>query len=242
MRNAQVTMFIMIGMILLVFAALFFYATELVQKRVEVRVVEASSTKELVEHCLGVVAEDALLVIGRQGGVARLTGSYFEPLNTSYLFDEGENKVPDTDAVAQELSDYSEEHLGLCIDGFKVLEKKGITAVEKGPLKVTTLIAEKDVRFSIDWQLEERKGGVVTTPEFVPAQKAVRLKEILQLASDLVESEQTNEGLFDLDVPCNLDVLHFPLEKTLVTIITDQQFLIQNKPYRFVFAHRRQDV
>ncbi len=229
----------MIGIVLMVFAGIVFYATEVIQRRAEIKIVEASDAKGLVEYCLGAVAEDALLTVGRQGGSARLQGKYFEPLNTSYLFDGGENNVPDTDSVEQELADYIEEHLGSCIDGFKVLEKKGIVVIEKARPRLTVLLAEKDMRFTINYDIEERKGDMVTKPEFVPALKAVRLKEMLRLADDMVESEKRNKGLFDLDMPCNLDITHFPLQKTLITIITDNNFLIQDKPFRFVFAHRR---
>lgn len=239
MKQGQITVFLMIGILLIVFAGLFFYASDLMHSRVQVRAVEASSAKDLVEHCLGVVAEDALIVVGRQGGVARLQSPFFELLNTSYLFDQGENNVPDSNAVEQALASYIEQHIGNCVDNFKTLEKKGITVVEKALPKVTTTIAMKDVRFAIDYDIEEHKGDMTTKPEFVPAQKAVRLGEILRLAGDLVQSEKSNNGLFDLDVSCTLDVIHFPYEKTLITIITDPHFLIQNQPFRFVFAHRR---
>ena len=239
MKKAQVTMFIMIGMILLVMSALFFYATELSQKRVGITVVEASDAKELVEHCLNAVADDALLVIGRHGGFARLPVTYFEPLNATYLFDDGQNNALDADAVAQQLADYTEQHLNACVNDFLILQDKGIMVVEKSPPKVTVTLAERDVRFAIDYAVEEQKGGMKTVPSFVPAQKAVRLKHTAQLAHDLVESEKNNNGQFDLDAPCELDVTHFPIDKTLITIITDNNFLIQNKPYRFVFAHKR---
>ncbi|MEM2916549.1 MAG: hypothetical protein QXT19_04290 [Candidatus Woesearchaeota archaeon] len=62
---------------------------------------------------------------------------------------------------------------------------------------------------------------------------------MLQLANDIVSSEVKNNGLFDLDIDCSLDVTHLPYQKTLITIISDPDFLIQNLPYRFVFAHRR---
>ncbi len=238
MKKAQVTMFIMIGMALIVLSGIVFYASEFAQQRVFVRPVEASSAKELVELCLGVIADDALLTIGKQGGVANLGIDNFETIKTSYLFDAGENKVPDTTAVQQELSSYIEEHLGKCLGGFELLKEKGITIIEKSQPRIITTIAERDVRFEISYDLEERKGDMVTSPEFMPTLKAVRLKEILQLANDLVESER-NTGLFDLDVDCSLDVIHFPVDNTLVTIISDNSFLIQNTPYRFVFAHKR---
>jgi hypothetical protein len=237
-RKAQVTVFIMIGMIMLVFAALFFYAAELVQKRSDLHVVEASSAKELVESCLGVIAEDALLVTGRQGGFANLPLQYFEPLNTTYLFDEGQNEVPDVPTVQQELASYIDDHIGNCINDFIVLADKGIVVNELGQPKSSILIAERDVQFSIDYPIEERKADLATKPEFMPVKKNVKLKDVLQLANDLIESERTT-GLFDLDAPCGLEVTHFPLDSTLVSIITDSDFLIQNKPFRFVFAHRR---
>jgi hypothetical protein len=238
-RKAQVTVFIMIGMILLVFAALFFYAAELVQKRSDIRVVEASSAKELVEYCLGVIAEDALIVTGRQGGFAKLPLQYFEPLNTTYLFDEGQNEVPDVPTVQQELANYIDDHIGNCVNDFAVLADKGIVVNELGQPKSSVLIAERDVQFSIDYPIEERKADIATKPEFMPVKKNVKLKEVLQLADDLVESERNNGGLFDLDAPCGLEVAHFPIDNTLITMIIDADFLIQNKPYRFVFAHRR---
>ncbi len=239
MRKAQVALFILMGMVVLVFGMLVFYLSDIMQARAGMRIVEASDAKQLVEYCLGVVAEDALLVIGSQGGFANLPITHFEPLKTAYLYDLGENNVPDPDAIAQELSDYINEHIGLCIGSFELLQKKGITVIERSQPRATALIGENEVTFLLDYDIEENKGGAVTKPEFLPAIKSVRLKKMVQLAKDIVESERKNSGLFDLDAECDLDVTHFPVEKTLVTVITDRNFLIQDLPYRFVFAHRR---
>lgn len=237
-KKAQISMFILIGMVLLVFAGIFYYASELMQNRVDVRTVEASDAKQLVEYCLGAVADDALLVIGRQGGIANLQTDYFTILNTTYLFDRGENKALDSQAVEQELSSYIEQHLSSCTSNFENLIKKGIAVTEKSQPKATTTLAEKDVRFEISYDIEEKKGDIITRPEFLPAIKVVKLKEMVELADSMAEAEKNN-GMFDLDSNCGLEITHFPVEKTLVTIITDKDFLIQDKPYRFVFAHRR---
>ena len=239
MKKGQITMFMMIGIILLVFTALTFYLTDVMQARVTVQSVEASSAKGLVEQCLNLVAEDALIVIGKQGGFAQLPQVYFEKMNTSYLFDNGENNVPDISLVEQELSQYTENHIGLCIDNFESLNKKGISVDILAPPKVTATIAKEDVRFVIDYAVEEVQGTRVTRPEFLPATKTpIKLEGMLKLANAIVDSEQKT-NLFDLDIPCELEVTHFPLEKTLVTVITDHNALIQDAPYMFVFAHRR---
>ncbi|MEM4240412.1 MAG: hypothetical protein QXM31_04175 [Candidatus Woesearchaeota archaeon] len=239
MKKAQLTVFLMMAIVLLAIAGITFYAAEIMQKRVFVRHVEASSAKGLVEQCLGLVADDALLVIGRQGGYAELSKTHFEPLKTNYLYDAGEDKAPDILTVQQQLSDYIEAQISKCIGNFELLQEMGITVEEKSQPKIEALIADENVLFSINYALEEKKGDMVTVPEFSPAIKAVRLKKIIELARKIVESEQKNNGLFDLDIDCELDITHFPVEKTLITIITDNSFLIQDKPYRFVFAHRR---
>jgi hypothetical protein len=239
MKKAQITIFIILGMAVLVLAGTVYYATGIAQQKVFVRHIEASSAKDLVEQCLGIIADDALLTIGKHGGFAELNVNYFEPLNTSYLYDMGENKAPDTSVVEQQLSEYVDSHIMQCIDNFDLVKEKGIEVIEKAQPKTTVLMAEKDVRFTIDYQVEEKKADMVTTPEFLPVTKFVRLKEIITLANNIVESEKNNNGLLDLDIECSLDVVHFPFEKTLITVITDSNFLIQNTPYRFVFAHRR---
>ncbi len=239
MKKAQVTVFILLGMVIVLFAGVTYYATELAQKRVEVTPVEASSAKELVELCLGIVADDALLTIGKQGGLANLGVDYFEPLNTAYLYDTGENKAPDNSAVEQQLSEYIDANLAKCLGNFDTLKSRGVEIIEKSQPKTTTTIAEKDVQFALSYDLEEKKGEVITRPEFAPVRKFARLKEMIDLAQGIVNSEKNNNGLIDLDTDCSLDVIHFPVEKTLVTVITDNNFMIQNSPYRFVFAHRR---
>jgi hypothetical protein len=238
-KKAQLTMFMLLGIIIIVFAGLVFYISEIAQKRVEVRPVEASSAKELVELCLGEVADDALLTVGKQGGKANLGSDYFEPLNTSYLYDFGENKALDKTAVEQQLSEYIDANIAKCIGSFELLKNKGIEVFEKSQPRASALITEKEVIFSISYDLEEKKADLTTRPEFMPAFKAVRLKKIIELADSIIESEKNNNGLFDLDNDCEFEVTHFPVEKTLITIITDTNFLIQDRHYRFVFAHRR---
>ena len=237
MSKAQVTLFVMIGLVMMVVAALFFYAVDVTQKR-EVQVAEVSSAKQLVEYCLDAVAEDALIAIGRNGGFAAPANDRFAPLNATYLADAGENKVPEPAQVSEELSDYIEHNFNKCVDGFSALESKGIDVDITGDPEVNTIIAERDVQFIITYAIAEIKAGKVTIPEFTPVRKAVRLKEMLQLANDIVASE-LKTGLFDLDVQCAFDVTHFPLDKTLITVIADKNVLIQNAPYSLVFAHKR---
>ncbi len=239
MMKAQVTLFIMLGMVLLVLSAIVFYIVDLTSQKVFVHPIEPSSAEQLVEQCLGLLADDALLVIGKHGGYAELGVNYFEPLKTSYLYDAGVNNAPDSATVEQQLSEYIDAHIMNCLGNFELLRDKGIEVIEKAQPRTTTIIAGNSVRFTIDYKIEEKKGDMITTPEFLPTMKAVRLAEILQLANDIVASEQKNNNLFDLDVECSLEVTHFPVEKTLVTVITDTNFLIQDSPYRFVFAHKR---
>jgi hypothetical protein len=236
MKRAQVTLFVMIGLVMMVVAALFFYAVDITQQR-NVRVAEISSAKQVVEYCLDAVAEDALITVGKNGGFAEAANDR-GPLNATYLADAGENKVPEPAQVSEELSDYIEHNLHKCIDGFSALEAKGIEVDVTGDPEVTAIIAESDVQFSVNYAIAEIKAGAVTVPEFTPVRKAVRLKAMLQLANDLVASE-IKTGLFDLDVQCAFDVMHFPIDQTLLTVIADRNFLVQNAHYSLVFAHRK---
>ena len=100
-KNAQVTLFVIIGLILLITVSMILYAQRLsLNTKLETQArqvvnsfVEQNSLNQYVKGCLDLVASDGLLLLGEQGGVIF---EYQGGLSPSTNFIEGRDYLPNT--------------------------------------------------------------------------------------------------------------------------------------------------
>jgi len=83
MRNkkAQITLFIIVGILVVLGAVAYYYF--LAPKQVETEVLDVTQIREYVTSCLDITVQEALTLIGKQGG-------YIEPVATAYPLFEGQ--------------------------------------------------------------------------------------------------------------------------------------------------------
>jgi hypothetical protein len=233
-KKAQISFFIVIGIVLILLIAFFYILAEGLPKGLRS---EEYNVQSIAENCLKQVSQDSIIVFGKQGGKIELEQPYFEPLQTSYLLLNGTNRVPTIEQAEQELAVYVEQNLNLCIKDFDALKSQGITVKEVSKPDVKVVIAEKNVIFRLDYPLKETKGSTETTySEFSPHSEELRLKPILETAEKIVQSEIGNDGKIDLSIETPNNVIFFPYTKKLVAVIEDPSYSINGKPYKFVFA------
>ena len=243
-KRGQLTVFMIMGIaILLMVLTLMYIFGGLAKVDAKPKVSGLNDIEKFASYCLSLNAKEGLVLLGKQGGFIPLVNPFFTPINTSYLYYSGSNRVPSLTAVESRLARYVETGVKACLEsGKSEFEKKAIIITQIAEPVASVTIAEKDVIFMLNWSLSaEQRTETFTVNNFADTEN-LRLKEILSATSKLVQSEIDNNGLFDLDaITEELDITFFPYgsQNTLVTIIRDNGYIVGTEPYRFVFAHDR---
>lgn len=247
-KRGQIAAFIILGVIVLsTFLFLFYSKYTSTEKKAEAGTkaieLDMNSIRFFVERCIGQVGYDAIYIMGRRGGSIVYNG---DGLVTSYsiidfLYDKGQNRVPSINEMEEQLSLYVKGTLNPCLGNLSVFKAYDFSYDE---LNVNTLIGKEEVSFKVNYPITTHVGdSTKVTSDFIVV-LPVRLSHIREVANSIVESQIGEPGWVDMTLMGNFDVnvsVH-PYNRTiLVYEILDNQSLVYNEPYQFLFANRFED-
>ena len=228
MKKGQVTAYIILGIVIVAaFAFVFFARSEFVKSvisRVTGREVivplEFRPTNELIKDCLNGISNDAIYLVGIQGGYVRTvnhpTVDYFG-LKAAYLNDNGKNLMPSKSVVEKELTDYINLNAKNCITNFSNVE---VTNVGKTNTIVTIL--DNSVKTEINWPLDlKSKELTFQFKKFdinVPIRLGALREIILMLIEELIENRENicMSCIANIGLDNNLYIEVFPFNNDLV--------------------------
>jgi len=205
-KRGQVTVFVIVGILVILALLLFFYLKERTTIFTPDIVVpqEVAPVKRYVESCVQDIGEKAVIRLGMQSGyveipeeIAMNPGAYISvggPIKLPYWYLNGVDTSPKLSDIQSQISDYVSKNLKSCLRNFSDFDEFIIE--EKGEIKTKTVIAEEEVIITIDYQLviKNKIGDKITTLSKYTASVPVRLKKIYRLAKGIMESE--NKGMF----------------------------------------------
>lgn len=222
-KNAQITLFIIIGLILLLSSAVFFYyltVSKEEQEKVPVpeEITQASFTA-YVESCLDAVAASVVKKIALQGGMYNsVYYKTWEGTKISYwCYGEETNQCVNAlflkeDLEKQIVSGIREE-LPQCLDVVR-FEQQGY-AIEDGSIDGTTLLAADTLDLTIEYPWKLKKGTQEITVNAFHSALQVPLGELYALAQFIINEEA---------ITSQFDVLAWQVNHTDIHIK-------KNKPY-----------
>jgi len=162
-KRGQITIFIFVGIGILIVFSLIFYISGAKIKKMENEVSYFSSKfqpiKTFVSSCVDKVSEEGLYFIGLQGGyyeVPVLSKEFFGIIIPYYWLYQ-DNKMPPKEIIERELSKYVEDKLSECVN-FSFFEEQDFE-FGMGGVSVTSTIAEKEVVVNVDFPLKVRFGS-----------------------------------------------------------------------------------
>ncbi|MBN2111658.1 hypothetical protein JW707_01025 [Candidatus Woesearchaeota archaeon] len=219
-RKGQVTVFIIIGLILLVSASIIIYLTTLRKVEVIEEVVVPPEVKPIydyVTNCLYEIGSDSLVLVGTQGGYADLSPERvdtrditltptayvkIDPTNTFKLphwFYEGEDRTPPLEFIQKEIADYVNNNLQACLNNFDDFRPSfEVTAL--GSPKLTSVLTDNDVVVMLDYPLEITSGGKTTEHSEFITHLPVKLKKMWGLAKAILDAENEENLLENLTI------------------------------------------
>ncbi len=240
-RRAQVTYFVVIGVILLLLALAI---PSILNDRPSLPRQEQSTlaVQSYVEECMERVGKEALVFVGKQGGYYDLPQSSIN--NTPYYYFANIDLTPSQNTIEDEIDSYLVENLETCMSGFEDFVEQGMR-IEAQSLESNTQILDDQVNIQIHYPLSVITGNSVQTiSDFSLKIEQMRLDLIYQMAHEITQDQI---GTASLCVSCIVDRatrhdFYVQAQRTgtdslLITII-DPNSQITDAPYEFSFASK----
>ena len=207
-KRGQITLFIIVGVVLLLIFGILFYAAGRIRPPVEVDSVKVS-TESFVTKCLDKVSEDSLVMLGRDG--------------FPYSLVDAEDW----------LGGYVDDNLNKCIKDFRDLEGLGLKFEESDDLKTEVIIAKKDVQFRLKYPIKEVRGSKTTSYENFFNAEIIILSDILGVVEGLalMPIDDINASIFNGSM---LDVDVYVENEQVFVVIKDLQYLVEGFPYEYL--------
>ena len=201
--KAQVAIFMIISVFILLAGLLYFYYQKtFVEKEVEIVQPEVVPIKQYVENCIKNLAEDGLQRIGLTGGyidiqqaISNNPKRYLAPLKISgfkipYWWHDGIDSVPPENFINQQLRSSIKNELRNCINNFEPFaDRYSIKELKDAIVNVN--FNENDVTISLNYPLEigAKFSGFKATRENFAYTVPIRFKKIYELARLIMERE-----------------------------------------------------
>ena len=162
-KNGQVTVFIILGIILLATTVLFYYIQMgPIAEGETFFFQDTSSINIFIEGCLSSVGEDGIFYIGERGGYydnnsldSFIIFNFKEQydLLIPFYFDSEETFIPSIEEIEEQLSLYIEDNLETCLSNFTSFTTQG-WVVEGSDLSVESLIRDDNILLELNYPLQ----------------------------------------------------------------------------------------
>ena len=250
-KRGQVTIFILLGLVILIAALFLFYfnsdkKSSEVEKNFESQQ-DIMPIRNYIESCIKLVGEDAIVWIGEHGGYYELptysTKDY--SIETAYYFYENSNIMPSKTDVEEELSKYLNKELSFCLRNFVDFTQQGFD-IEQGEIVTTTIIRPGNVLFNVNFPVVVKKDkSKIKLNSFSNSVDKIRLNTVYGAVNSIINEQMKDFESICLSYLFNLTIendLYINTEKlsddTILFTITDFNSIINNSPYKYIFANK----
>ncbi|MBW2978202.1 hypothetical protein KY331_05120 [Candidatus Woesearchaeota archaeon] len=203
-KRGQITVFIILGIILLLSAALFFFLRQEVSvfKPTVLVPPEIVPVNQFILDCVETISRDGANILGANGGFidipdeieteanAYLPPFPISPVKTVLWFYRGQTRIPPLNYVILELETYVHDNLPICLQGFEPFNKT-FNITELGDISVDIDLGEEDFRVDVNYPLDvilkarEQKFFLEDFSVKIP----YRIKKMYELATQIIREE-----------------------------------------------------
>jgi len=220
MKKAQVTLWIIIGIfILLSLSLVAYYVTQRYLEPIQERVVVPADVQPLydfTQSCVQTVSKQGLARMGLQGGYVNVPFSIVhnprsyvavDPngvIRIPYWFYNGEDRTPPLEFMERELALYIEDNIDACFRDFE--DFKDFNVNERSELKPSVDIGDDNILVTLDWSLDaEFPDKTINVPQ-IQKKLPVKLKQMWVLADKMMRAE--NERSIFENITIDLMAMH----------------------------------
>jgi hypothetical protein len=237
-KKAQVSMFIIIGVVILVILGTVVYISTSDRIEPDATAYERPSVRNYVQECLDYTAKAGLVMIGLKGGYLQRPDIFFSTgaYNMSVLYFNSTIMVPEIGDVSDELAQFIDENIMRCTD---------FTAfpgymVEPGTPKSLVLFSENRTSIMLDWPISISYDDKIEQVSEFNVDIPFDLLSVLTVAENICNMTSQH--------PAAVDNLYLLMQNVtsisysdygagnMAYMITDSDNVIMGEPYYFIFA------
>jgi hypothetical protein len=249
--KAQITPFIIVGIIIIIASAFFLYYRNFIIPEAEYVPEDIKPVKSYIGSCLDDTAEDAITLLGMQSGYIeipdeiRLNRAYVQFLTRSpflipYWNQNGVSYIPTLETMQIQISNYIEQNIRDCVD--LTLFERDLFIEDNKEIEVETIIGNKDVDISMNYELIiTDKNGDQTKISTYQQTMPVKLKQAYELGQKIMQAENSQSYFENMtidwismnpDIPLNGLEFHCTQSKWRLTDIEEelQDMIYYNLP------------
>lgn len=228
-RNAQVSIFIALGIIILVIGGVSIYLlsqdNNLQTDEIQGLALDKGSIRLLVEECVEEVAVPGIFILSKQGGFIY---DYPKKLSTengdvAYHLDSNEMTGPQTSFMEQELSRFIEESINLCLTDMENFSELNLT-FEKPSAE--SVISKNKVTIKLDYPITLYSGKDRMTTSAYRKELPLELGHLISVKEEIISNILSDPGILDpeslSETYANVNILPQDSD-TLVYSITEKE-------------------
>jgi len=231
MKKGQLTIFIILGIVILIGVTMTFYLSQTPDD--DFNVPKISNLPEFIDRCITISTKEAVTMAGVYGGYTRLNDPNDGQIN--FLYHLGENHSLSRIEVASDISGYIADDIRECTGDFDAFKEYQVT---QGPIEVDTNIEYDKVTVKLDWVIKANQQDTELVIDEHPTQVLdVRLGKMIDIANGFVKQEMNNPFIID-----TLAMLDHDINISMVTqgdvIYVYMMDAFPYDEYGFLFANK----
>ena len=242
-KSAQVSLFIMLGIILLItVGSLLYYihSTKVPLQKEEYVPLEFAGVKSYVERCIMTTAASGVYYLSDNGGYIYSYDNvlYTEKKHIAYSLKDGILTSPSNSFMEEQLSRFIENSLPACLDNFKSFPNYKF---EPGQIKATTNINLDDVTFTLNYPIKIQSAGNTFTLSDYRSSVPIRLGRVLSVRDNIISNISQTDYL-DLAYlsSTGMNIAILPLDiNNMVFHIYDKESDFDGHAFEFYSAVRK---
>jgi hypothetical protein len=241
-KRGQVTLFIIIAVVIVAVVVLFFmFREKIFAPKPELKVpAEAAEIYDYTQDCVKATSEDALILVGLQGGFAEPPSPYLDTNYSKIAFwaYNGADKKPSLEEIEKQISLYIQYVLPICTADFPGFAEQGFE-INAGEIESTTKIESDKIKVDVKWPLAISKGETTAEISDFSASIPVNFSRVYNEAGRITDAYASNPEWIDMDqlLESEFDVLIMPYsDAELIYSIADNKTIVAGQPYLFMFG------
>ena len=251
-KRGQVTIFLVVGIVILaLFAGIMYFTSYVRQNQLDddatLHPLAARVRPQItsfVESCIEETAVPGIYLLGIQGGIiypddpTKILVTENALINYGYL--NGVNQLS-VEKMEQQLDKFIEENLAFCLDNFISFSEQAIVVMEQGGLQSKTKITSNDVLLELTYPLKVTLGKDQLEIETFQERIPLGVRKIVDEAEKIITFHQQNPGSIDTSALTSLNsfVSIFPFDEvTTIYSLSAEPALIDEASFTFMFAIR----
>lgn len=230
-KKAQISVFIIIGIVIIIALVAYFAVTNksISPQAAQKMSLQSKSINSFVQSCLTQKSEEAVFILGLQGGQIFFTGPNIDYDDESIAFGsyDGQDILPSVSEEEMQIEYYVKTSLPSCIQNFSEFRTQGLE-ISDGNISVNVSIAKKTVYVELFYPLEVNNAGVKNHFDKFSSTVNVPLGEIISTARQMIFDLQSDPDWISLTDLTNsnykIDIIPYNSSVFLYSIVYPQSF------------------